>query len=96
MKKTANKTSRLLVGAALAGLMVGSAAPLASCSGDKAAAKGHNGCNGPNGCGSTGTKKEANGCGGANGCKGGHDAKKEANSCGGANGCKAGQDTKKK
>jgi len=79
MKKNSKKLSSLVVSAAFAGLMAGTAT-LASCSGDGAKAS-HNGCNGPNGCGAQGTtKKEANGCNG-------HAAKKEANGCNGPNGC---------
>jgi hypothetical protein len=66
-----SKKSALLVGAAMAGLMLGTTT-LTACGGDgtAAAAKGHNGCNGPNGCGAAGTKgeKEHNGCNGPNGC----------------------------
>jgi hypothetical protein len=77
-KQTASKFSRFLVGAAIAGLMVGTTAPLTSCSGDDASAKERNGCNGPNGCGAEGhdQKKEANGCNGPNGCNGQHQTKK--------------------
>ncbi|HEX6813593.1 MAG TPA: hypothetical protein VF384_18385 [Planctomycetota bacterium] len=91
MKKNGTK-AKFLVGAAIAGLMIGAVAPLASCSGD-ASAKERNGCNGPNGCGGHGDKKEANGCNGPNGCNG-HGNKKEANGCNGPNGCN-GQEKKK-
>lgn len=80
MKKNQKKLSSLLVGAAFAGLMAGTGT-LAACSGDAAKAS-QNGCNGPNGCGAQGTKKEANGCNG-------HGTKKEANGCNGPNGCNA-------
>jgi hypothetical protein len=84
MKKSSKKLSSLLAGAAFAGLLTG-VGTLTACGGDTKAQ--HNGCNGPNGCGSAGSnKKEANGCNGPNGCKG-HDAKKEANGCNGPNGC---------
>lgn len=87
MKKNSKKLSSLLVGAAFAGLLTGTST-LASCSGDSAKA-GHNGCNGPNGCGAQGSKKkEANGCNGPNGCNG-HADKKDANGCNSPNGCNA-------
>jgi hypothetical protein len=84
MKKTRNKFSSLLLGAAVAGLTVGTAS-LASCSKGSAAAE-RNGCGG---------KKDANGCGGKNGCGAAHD-KKDANGCGGHNGCGGKKETPKK
>lgn len=78
MKKN-SKTPSFLIGAAIAGLMLG-VATLPSCSGDASADshKEKNGCNGPNGCGQNGheAKKEANGCNGHNGCKSEAPAKK--------------------
>lgn len=68
---TGGRRSRFLVGAAIAGLMVGAVAPLTSCSGGDTDASERNGCNGPNGCGGHGNdKREANGCNGPNGCQG--------------------------
>jgi hypothetical protein len=63
-----SRISKKLVTAAIAGLVLGTTLPLASCGDATAGAhKEKNGCNGPNGCG---TKKgEANGCNGHNGCK---------------------------
>lgn len=97
MRKSRSKVSKFLVGAAIAGLWVGSTAPLLSCSGDGgASAKERNGCNGPNGCGGTGNdKKEANGCNGPNGCGAAGHGKKEANGCNGPNGCKGAHEQKK-
>lgn len=76
----AQKRSRVLVGVALAGLMLGAGSVLGSCksdTGDRVTnAKEHNGCNGPNGCGGQeAKKKEANGCNGSNGCSGTHGQK---------------------
>ena len=79
MNKTGNEKSKFLLGAAIAGLMVGAMTPLTACGGGDATAKERNGCNGPNGCGSAaheGGKKEVNGCSGPNGCNAEHAKKK--------------------
>ena len=95
MKHPTNKISKLALGAALAGLLAGTAS-LTSCTDQgKVGASERNGCNGPNGCGAAGKKVgEKNTCSGPNGCNGHGDKKAEKNTCSGPNGCN-GHGTKK-
>jgi hypothetical protein len=77
MRKTLRRQRAL--GAALAGVLAGSALALGCGQSSEASQAEANGCNGPNGCGGEaeaagGHAGEANGCNGPNGCGGEADA----------------------
>lgn len=93
-----NTLSAAALGAAIVGILAGSAT-LAGCSQPDASAQSgeKNACGGPNGCGADKKPHDKNACGGPNGCNGTEKAgekKGEANACGAHNGCNASEKAK--